>query len=283
METLILFGGIAALVLIALFQGIRIVPQSQVFVVERFGKYTRTLNAGMSLLVPFLDRVSHKISILERQLEEFSVSVITKDNVEVDLTTTVFYRVEDASKSVYRINDVNSAIYTAATSIVRSAAGKLELDELQSARQQMADEVLRNLEDAAVIWGIDITRTEITDVIVDEQTKKAQRQQLNAERERRAAVTKAEGEKRSTELRAEAELYAAQQHAEAVKVGAQAEAEAKIMIGNAHAEAIEAQGKAMEKAPKIVDLEKARSWTGTMPTTVIGKDGPSMMFNLGDK
>ena len=285
MTSLIISGIILAFTVLTVALGIRVVPQSKVYVVERFGKYTRTLNAGLSFVVPYIDTVAHRISILERQLDEFDVSVITKDNVEVDLTTTVFYRVEDASKSVYRIQDVDSAIHTAATSIVRSAAGKLELDELQSSRELMAQEILTNLELAAEIWGIDITRTEITDVVVDEKTKQAQRQQLNAERERRAAVTKAEGEKRSVELAAEATLFAAKKEAEAVRVAADAQAHATKVAGEAEAEAIEKQGQALKKSPDMVALEKARRWSGELPKTFIGGDKtPNMLFNLdGDK
>ena len=212
------------LALVTIYLGVKVVPQSNVYVIERFGKYTRTLSAGLSLIVPYLDRVAHKISILERQLPEFTISVITRDNVEVKLETTVFYRVIDASRTVYRIQDVDSALHTAASSIVRSAAGKLELDELQSSRDSMNAEIGSNLQEAAIIWGIEITRTEITDVIVDEQTKEAQRQQLNAERERRAAIARAEGEKRSVELDADAKLYAAEKDAEAIKVRADADA-----------------------------------------------------------
>ncbi len=211
-------------VLLFLRAGIKIVPQSKVFVVERFGKYTRTLNAGLSVVVPFFDKVAHKVSILERQLPEFEISVITRDNVEVALETTVFYRVIDAGRTVYRIEDVNSAIHTAASSIVRSAAGKLELDDLQSSRESMNAEIARNLQDAADVWGVDITRTEIMDVKVDAQTKDAQRQQLNAERARRAAIAEAEGKRRSVELNADAELYEAKKLADAVRLAADAEA-----------------------------------------------------------
>ena len=155
---------------------------------------------------------------------------------------------------------------------------------MQSSREAMALEILNNLDEAAKVWGIDITRTEITDVIVDDKTKQAQRQQLNAERARRASVTEAEGEKRSVELRAEAALFAAEKEAEAVKVAADAQAHKVLVEGEAAAKAIEAQGEAMKKAPKIVDLEKARNWNGVVPKTVIGSDGPAMMFNLdGDK
>jgi regulator of protease activity HflC (stomatin/prohibitin superfamily) len=224
------------LVILTLYLAIKIVPQSEVYVVERFGKYTKTLTAGLSIIVPYLDRVAHRVSILERQLPEFNISVITRDNVEVRLETTVFYRVVDASRTVYRIRDVNGAIHTAASSIVRSAAGKLELDELQSSRESMNEEIANFLQEAAVIWGIDITRTEITDVIIDEQTKDAQRQQLNAERERRAAIARAEGEKRSIELAADARLYEAQKIADAVRVEADASAYAVKIKAEADAE-----------------------------------------------
>ena len=217
----ILFFGF---VILTIYLGVKIVPQSDVFIIERFGKYSKTLSAGLSIIVPYLDKVAHKISILERQLKEFTISVISKENVEVKLETTVFYRLVDASRSVYRIRDVQSAINTAATSIVRSAAGRLELDDLQSSRDSMNEEISKNLQQAAEVWGIEITRTEITDIIVDEQTRTSQRQQLNAERTRRATIAEAEGEKRSVELKADAKLYAAQREAEAIKITADADA-----------------------------------------------------------
>jgi regulator of protease activity HflC (stomatin/prohibitin superfamily) len=217
----ILFFGF---VILTIYLGVKIVPQSDVFIIERFGKYSKTLSAGLSIIIPYLDKVAHKISILERQLKEFTISVISKDNVEVKLETTVFYRLVDASRSVYRIRDVQSAINTAATSIVRSAAGRLELDDLQSSRDSMNEEISKNLQQAAEVWGIEITRTEITDIIVDEQTRTSQRQQLNAERTRRATIAEAEGEKRSVELKADAKLYEAQREAEAIKITADADA-----------------------------------------------------------
>ena len=235
MDTIIALS-IVILALIVIFKGIKVVPQSNVFVVERFGKFTRTLDAGLNFIVPFLDRIAHQISILERQLPEFKISVITLDNVEVLLESTVFFRITDAAFSVYRIQDINQALHTASESIIRSAAGKLDLDELQSSRESMNEEIARNLTEAAVVWGIDVTRTEITDIIIDEQTKEAQRQQLNAERERRAVIARAEGEKRAIELGAEAKLYEAQREADAVRVKADADAYAVKVKAVADAE-----------------------------------------------
>jgi regulator of protease activity HflC (stomatin/prohibitin superfamily) len=227
---------VIVIALVTVFKGIRVVSQSEVHLVERFGKYKRTLNAGLNLIVPYVEKVKHRVSILERQLPEFNISVITKDNVEVILETTVFFRVTDAASSVYRIRNEELAIETAATSIVRSAAGKLDLDHLQSSRESMNLEIANNLREAAEVWGIEITRTEITDVKVDEQTKAAQRKQLNAERERRAAVAVAEGRKRSVELDADAQLYQAKKEAEAVKVQADADAYSIRIKAEANAE-----------------------------------------------
>ena len=123
---------LAILIIYVVYLGIKIVPQSKVFVIERFGKFTRILESGLSIIVPFVDRVAFKVDILERQLPPFKMSVITEDNVEVELVSTVFFRVLDAAKSVYRIRNIDLAIENTAISIIRSAAGKLELDDLQS-------------------------------------------------------------------------------------------------------------------------------------------------------
>jgi len=222
-------GNIALVVLVILiifiiYLGIKVVPQSKVFIVERFGKFTRTLESGLSIIVPFIDRIAFRVDILERQLPRFKMSVITEDNVEVELDSTVFFRVLDAGKSVYRIRDIDLAIENTAISVIRSAAGKLQLDDLQSSREAMNQEIANRLSKAAEVWGVEVTRTEILDILVDEKTKESQRKQLNAERERRAAIARAEGDKRSTELNADAELYEAKKQAEGVKVAADAEA-----------------------------------------------------------
>lgn len=227
---------VVLLALLIIKKGVKIVPQSEVYIVERFGKYTRTLTAGLNLVVPFLDKISRRVSILERQLPEFSISVITRDNVEVSLESTVFYRIVDAARSVYRIRDVDSALHTEASSIVRSAAGRLELDELQSSRESMNQEIGENLQAKSDEWGLEITSTAIIDVVVDSQTKDAQRQQLNAERERRASIARAEGDRRAVELAAEAKLFEAQKEAEALRLTADAEAYSVRVKAEADAE-----------------------------------------------
>ena len=227
---------LVVLIVYVIYLGIKIVPQSKVFVIERFGKFTRILDSGLSIIVPFVDNVAHRVDILERQLPAFTISVITEDNVEVGLQSTVFFRVVDAAKSVYRIKNIDSAIQNTAISIIRSAAGKLDLDALQSSREAMNQEIASRLTKAAEVWGVEVTRTEILDVLVDEATKTSQRLQLNADRERRAAIATAEGERRSIELKADAELYEAEKQAEAVRVTADAEAYAVKIKAEADAE-----------------------------------------------
>jgi len=227
---------LAVLLLLALYLGVRIVPQSEKHVVERFGRLRAVLGPGINLIIPFLDRVAHKISILERQLPTASQDAITKDNVLVQVDTSVFYRIIEPEKTVYRIRDVDAAIATTVAGIVRAEIGKMDLDEVQANRDQLITTIKTSVEDAVDDWGIEVTRAEILDVNLDQATRDAMLQQLNAERERRAQVTKAEGSKRAVELNADAELYAAEQVAKARRVQADAEAYATGVVAKAIAE-----------------------------------------------
>ena len=243
------FTFIALAILIAFFikSGIQVVPQTREYVVERFGKYTKTLKTGLNFIVPIIDKVSSKVDILETQLDELRISVVTKDNVEVDLISAVFYRVTNAEKSVYRIDNVANAIEQTSKSILRSEGGKLDLDALQSSRDSMNVQVYEQLKKAAEIWGIEVTRAEILDVMLDEETKDAQRQQLNAERKRRATVAEAEGQKETIELNADANLYKAEKEADAIKVKADAEAYKVKLLADAEAEQTKVVGDAIKK------------------------------------
>lgn len=241
---------IAVFVIICIYLGVRIVPQSQKYVVERFGRLRVVLGPGINFIVPFLDRVAHKISVLERQLPNATQDAITADNVLVKVETSVFYRITEPEKTVYRIRDVDAAIATTVAGIVRSEIGKMELDQVQSNRAQLIAQVREQVAAMVDDWGIEVTRAEVLDVNLDEATRAAMLQQLNAERARRAQVTEAEGKKRAVELSADAELYAAQQQAKAKRVTAEAEAYATSVI----AEAIQKNG--LEAAQYQVAMEQ---------------------------
>ncbi|MBI1220723.1 MAG: SPFH/Band 7/PHB domain protein [Rhodobacteraceae bacterium] len=221
---------IAALVILTVYLAVRIVPQSQKYVVERFGRLRTVLGPGINFIVPYVDRVAHKVSILERQLPTATQDAITTDNVLVKVETSVFYRITEPEKTVYRIRDVDAAIATTVAGIVRSEIGKLELDQVQSNRTSLIAQIREHVHAMVDDWGIEVTRAEILDVNLDEATRAAMLQQLNAERARRAQVTEAEGKKRSVELNADAELYQAEQRAKARRISADAEAYATQVV-----------------------------------------------------
>jgi regulator of protease activity HflC (stomatin/prohibitin superfamily) len=224
---------IALFIILAIYLGVRIVPQSEKHVVERFGRLRSVLGPGINFIVPFLDRVAHKISVLERQLPTHKQDAITADNVLVSVETSVFYRITEPEKTVYRIRDVDAAIATTVAGIVRAEIGAMDLDHVQSNRAALITKIREALGHVVDDWGIEVTRVELLDVNLDEATRSAMLQQLNAERARRAQVTEAEGKKRSVELNADAELYAAEQAAKARRITADAEAYATSAIAAA--------------------------------------------------
>ena len=227
---------LALLVVILILKSVKIVPQSEQHVIERFGRLRAVLGPGINMIVPFIDSVAHKISILERQLPTASQDAITRDNVLVQVDTSVFYRITEPEKTVYRIRNVDSAISTTVAGIVRAEIGKMDLDEVQANRSQLITTIKASVEDAVDSWGIEVTRAEILDVNLDAATRAAMMQQLNAERARRAHVTEAEGRKRAVELNADAELYAAEQSAKARRIEAEAEAFATGVVAKAIAD-----------------------------------------------
>jgi regulator of protease activity HflC (stomatin/prohibitin superfamily) len=223
LENNLAFLLLAALVVILIVKAVKIVPQSEQHVVERFGRLRAVLGPGINMIVPFIDRIAHKISILERQLPTASQDAITRDTVLVQVDTS----------AVYRIRDVDSAISTTVAGIVRAEIGKMDLDEVQSNRTALITTIKATVEDAVDNWGIEVTRAEILDVNLDAATRAAMMQQLNAERARRAQVTEAEGSKRAVELAADAELYASEQTAKARRILADAEAYATQVVATA--------------------------------------------------
>ena len=227
---------LAVFIIVCIMAGVRIVPQSEKFVVERLGRLRSVLGPGINFIVPFLDRVRHKVSILERQLPSMNQDAITSDNVLVQVETSVFYRIIEPEKTVYRIRDVDGAISTTVAGIVRSEIGRMELDQVQANRSNLIEAVRTQVAQQVDDWGIEVTRAEILDVNLDQATREAMLQQLNAERARRAQVTEAEGQKRAVELQSDAELYAAEQDAKARRILADAEAYATQVVAVAIAE-----------------------------------------------
>jgi regulator of protease activity HflC (stomatin/prohibitin superfamily) len=253
---------LAVFIIVCIMAGVRIVPQSEKFVVERLGRLRSVLGPGINFIVPFLDRVRHKVSILERQLPSMSQDAITSDNVLVQVETSVFYRIIEPEKTVYRIRDVDGAISTTVAGIVRSEIGRMELDQVQANRSSLIEAVRTQVAQQVDDWGIEVTRAEILDVNLDQATREAMLQQLNAERARRAQVTEAEGQKRAVELQSDAELYAAEQDAKARRVLADAEAYATQVVAGAIAENGMAAAQYQVALKQVEALQKLGDGTG---------------------
>jgi regulator of protease activity HflC (stomatin/prohibitin superfamily) len=224
---------LALLIVVTIRSAVKIVPQSENWLVERLGKYHRKMEAGLHLLIPFFETVRYKVPIQERQLPPKPINAITLDNVTISISLAVLYRIADASKTMYRITNVDDAIITIVNGTVRSVIGKTDLDGVQSNRRQLSIEIEEELKTVSDEWGIVLTRVEILEVDVDQDTRQAMQLQLNAERNRRAVVREAEGRKQATELDADAQLYAAQRQAEAKKLTADAEAYAVGVVAQA--------------------------------------------------
>lgn len=275
----------AFFILLCIWLGVRIVPQSEKHVVERFGRLRAVLGPGINFIVPFLDKVAHRISVLERQLPTHKQDAITADNVLVTVDTSVFYRITEPEKTVYRIRDVDGAIATTVAGIVRAEIGTMDLDHVQSNRSALIGKIKDALANVVDDWGIEVTRVEILDVNLDEATRSAMLQQLNAERARRAQVTEAEGKKRAVELAAEGELYAAEQVAKARRITADAEAYATGVV----AQAIKENG--IEAAQYQVALKQVEALTAVgqgpgkqvvlMPTAMIDAFGDAFKLLKG--
>ncbi|MBD9528004.1 MULTISPECIES: SPFH domain-containing protein [Paracoccus] len=278
---------LAIVIFLAVTSAVRIVPQSEKYVVERFGRLRSVLGPGINFTVPFLDRVAHKISVLERQLPTSRQDAITADNVLVQVESSVFYRIIEPEKTVYRIRDIDAAIATTVAGIVRSEIGTMELDQVQSNRARLIERIRESLANVVDDWGIEVTRAEILDVNLDDATRAAMLQQLNAERARRAQVTEAEGKRRAVELAADGDLYAAEQQAKAKRILAEAEAFATSAIAGAIREGgIEAAQYqvAMRQVEVLGDVGKGQGkQTIILPASAVEAMGDAFKLFKGGK
>ncbi|WP_183252785.1 SPFH domain-containing protein [Brevundimonas basaltis] len=222
---------------ILLFSVVKIVPQGREMTVERFGKYTRTLSPGISLLTPFVERIGRRMNMMEQVLDVPQQEVITKDNAMVKVDAIVFIQVMDAARAAYRVENLPYAITQLCSTNLRTVVGSMDLDEVLFQRDNINSRLLTVIDAATEPWGVKVNRIEIKDLSPPADITNAMARQMKAERERRAVITEAEGEKQAAIARAEGAKQSAILQAEGRKEAAFRDAEAREREAQAEAKA----------------------------------------------
>ena len=247
---------LVALVVIYILRGIKIVSQSETMIVERLGKYNRTLNAGINVILPIVEQAKETIARrqnggiyrttridMREQVYDFDKqSVITKDNVMTEINALLYFQIVDPMKAVYEIQNLPVAIEKLTQTTLRNVVGEMELDETLTARDTINSKLRTVLDDATNKWGVKVNRVELQDITPPESIRRTMELQMQAERNRRAEILKAEGEKQAQILNSEgekqAEINAAEAEKQANILKAEGEAKAKVLQAEAEATAI---------------------------------------------
>ena len=250
----IIFGIIVIAILVA---NVKIVPQAQVYVLERLGAYYATWEKGIHFKIPIIDKVAKKISLKEQVVDFAPQPVITKDNVTMQIDTIVFYQVTDAKLYTYGVDRPILAIESLTATTLRNIIGDMELDHTLTSRDIINSKITASLDQATDKWGIKVNRVELKNIVPPREIQDAMEKQMKAERERREAILKAEGEKRSKVLMAEgnkeSQILTAEAEKQAAILRAEAVKEQKIREAQGEAEAIEMINRATADALRLLN------------------------------
>ncbi len=233
MESIIVFGFILLLVIITLIKGIRLVPQGSKWVVQRLGRYHRSLSPGLNLIIPYVDSVSFKATTKDIVLDIPSQEVITLDNVVIIANAVAYINIISPEKAVYGVEDYELAIRTLVQTSLRSIVGEMTLDDALSSRDQIKAKLKDSISGDIADWGITLKTVEIQDINPSGTMQQAMEEQAAAERQRRATVTRADGEKTAAILEADGRLEASRRDAEAQVVLAEATKSALSKVNEA--------------------------------------------------
>lgn len=265
MGTIYLLLALVLVIIFVLIKYIRIIPQSEQYVIERLGSYHATWGVGIHLMAPFIDRIANKVSLKELVINFMPQPVITKDNITMSIDTVLFYQITDAFAYTYGVANPLLAIENLTTTTLRNIIGDLELDETLTSRDIINNKMRANLDEATNTWGIKVLRVEVKNIVPPKDIQDTMEKQMRAERERREAILKAEGEKKSAILVAEGQKQAKILEAEANKqsqiLAAEAAKEAAIRTAEGEAQAIlevqTATAKGLELINKAMPTEQA--------------------------
>ncbi|MBO4359235.1 MAG: SPFH/Band 7/PHB domain protein [Erysipelotrichaceae bacterium] len=275
MKYLVLIAVLAILVLSVLLSSLCVVPQGNAWIIETLGKYADTWHAGMHLKAPLISRVVRKISLKEQVADFEPQSVITKDNVTMNVDSVVYFQVIDPKALTYGVERPIAAIENLCATTLRNIIGSMTLDETLTSREKINEETIKVLDEATNKWGIDITRVEVQNITPPKSIQEAMEKQMKAEREKRAVILTAEGEKQSAITRAEGEKESAILRADAVREErirtAQGEAEAIMAVAEAQAKAIEMvnDAKPSKEYLSIRSMEAAEKMANGQSTKII--------------
>jgi regulator of protease activity HflC (stomatin/prohibitin superfamily) len=257
--------GFAVLSIVLVKSSIKFVPQNRAYVVERFGKYNKTMEAGLNFLVPFIDRVGYDRSLKEHAYDVPSQAAITRDNISLVVDGVLYLKVLDPYKASYGVDDYVYAVTQLAQTTMRSEIGKIELDKTFEEREVLNTNIVASINEASAPWGVQVLRYEIKDIEPPRTVLEAMERQMKAEREKRAVILESEGERQSAINVAEGQKRAIVLAAEADKaqqiLQAEGEAQAIIAVADAKAKALEVIGAVAveEKGQKAIQLELAES------------------------